>query len=357
MTKEIKVNRIKYLDGLRGISVLAVLFGHASGSFAADFPVLNFLIKYLLPSASIGVHVFFVISGFIITHLLIKEVKETGKINTLEFYKRRIRRIFPAFYTYILCIIILCLTLELPMSIKHISTAATFTWNYGVFLPGTNSGARGDLLGHFWTLCLEEQFYLIWPGILFFFGLKFTRNFALTTIFLMPALRVISYFLFPNVRGQLMMMLHTGLDQIMIGCLLAFYVNDPICENQIKKLSKKFFALVATVYILYLAPQLGAHFKGAYLFTFGVAVQGLAITSILIYLRHNKNSILESPLLTHIGRISFSLYLWQQLFTFGPKYFSCVLFLFPWNIISSFFAAELSYKFIEKPFLKSSKPS
>ena len=146
-------SRLPSLDGLRAISIFLVLLGHAGGTHGLvrlDLGIGDY--------AHLGVVVFFVISGFLITRLLLSEHAKKGQVSLQRFYTRRALRLFPASYTYIACITLLWLSGILHLEPRDLWHAVTYTVNY---LPG-----RTWQVGHLWSLSVEEQFYLLFPVLL-----------------------------------------------------------------------------------------------------------------------------------------------------------------------------------------------
>src|ERR1700753_2781860 len=140
---------IPSLDGLRTISVVLVMLGHLYGT--RGYPQ-DAITRQAGRFAHFGVEVFFVISGLLITTLLLKEREQTGRIDLVNFYLRRTFRIFPAAFFYITVVAIVAH----PGYLRY---AYTYTMCYA-------SQARPWLLGHLWSLSVEEQFYLLWPAAL-----------------------------------------------------------------------------------------------------------------------------------------------------------------------------------------------
>ena len=155
---------------------------------------------------NLGVSVFFVISGFLITLLLLKEECQYGDISLKNFYVRRACRILPAYFAFLLAMLIVWRLHFVDLGWGQLVAAATFTWNYSPL-------ASGWTLAHCWSLAVEEQFYLLWPlglsGLLFLMGRHYARGAAITLILLAPFLRVGTYLLIPDWRGRTGMMLHT----------------------------------------------------------------------------------------------------------------------------------------------------
>jgi len=133
-----------------------VLYGHAVGT--RGFPIHH----RSLGLAESGVRIFFIISGFLITKLLLYELESTGRISLKAFYRRRILRIFPAFYSYWLVMLLLNVSGLLVIPGKDLAYAATYTINYVLHRPWH--------LGHLWSLAVEEQFYALWPLTLVLLG-------------------------------------------------------------------------------------------------------------------------------------------------------------------------------------------
>src|SRR5437868_1936649 len=159
------MERIRSLDGLRAISILMVIFGHAGQTI--PYHIDHFLAYKLITDATLGVRIFFVISGFLITKLLLIEKEKTGDISIRNFYARRVIRIFPVFYLYILVLLLLKWFFKPNVFEDYnlILFAGLYLWNYKHLFyqsPFPNDPAF-HIVGHFWSLSMEEQFYLLWP--------------------------------------------------------------------------------------------------------------------------------------------------------------------------------------------------
>jgi peptidoglycan/LPS O-acetylase OafA/YrhL len=342
------MERLKGIDGLRAIAVLMVILSHSIGSFSLNsFAFLG----DLLGNGALGVRIFFVISGFLITFLLLKENKLFGSIDFSAFFVRRSLRIFPAFFAYILVVSLFSYYDHINVSKQQIFSAATFSSNYGhVWMD--DIGPDGWFLGHFWTLALEEQYYLFLPLTILLFGLARLPYYLLFIIVLMPMVRVVSYFLFPESRGQLGMMFHTAIDPILIGTVGAFlFFKKNKMLNYISFKSKPL--LICVILILFLISPMLAHNVRGYETVLGITIESSLVLYVIIWLQLNSGSfavrILESRALVFIGMISYSLYLWQQLFLTD---LNTVLTGVGLNVMAIFFVAVISYYFIEKPFLK-----
>ena len=169
-----KSPHVKSLDGVRGIAVLLVILIHS----------------HLCSFGWVGVQMFFVLSGFLITRILISETGENLKNYLLRFYWRRGLRIWPVYFGFLgVCVVVYQFT-----GIPETMTTAwvwltTFTYNLVRYLPGFQDS---NYFGHFWTLCIEEQFYLVWPFVVFFLSRAWLRRVVVTLVVVGPLIRLVS---------------------------------------------------------------------------------------------------------------------------------------------------------------------
>jgi len=161
------------IDGLRALSVIAVILYHANFQFND---------QYLFRGGYIGVDIFFVISGYLITSLITKELNDTGSFNFVNFYLRRARRILPVLILIILCFIPFAWFYLLPNSLTDFSSSIFFSTFFTSNFFFNNIGHDyGDTLSitkpflHTWSLSVEEQFYILYP-LFFFCCFKFIKN-------------------------------------------------------------------------------------------------------------------------------------------------------------------------------------
>ena len=172
--------QIASLDGLRAISIGFVIFAHLSGTqFFPSFVVAR------RSFGNYGVRIFFVISGFLITTLLLQELASSGRISLKRFYLRRVFRILPAKYFYILATLIATLIGWIHVSGNDFMHALTYTANYDF--------DRSWYVTHLWSLAVEEQFYLIWPAVLALAGSRKGMLVAASMIAVSPLLRTIAF--------------------------------------------------------------------------------------------------------------------------------------------------------------------
>lgn len=340
--------RLPSLDGLRAVSILMVLAAHSVRT--AGFP--DWLKPYsgYLWSGGLGVRTFFVISGFLITWLLLREQAQTGRIDLVAFYKRRMLTIFPVFYAFLGTVLLLSLWVYRDFSLSEWLSAATFTLNY---YPGHWT------LGHLWSISVEEQFYLLWPFTLTL--LETPRRLliaAAVVILAAPVLRVLFYLSPWRWLGDYAFFTHA--DSLMFGCLLAILGSTDLGARlrQPLLLYRRWVQLVV-VAAIYGIWMLSLHGRwGLFTVPFGATVQGMAIAALIASVVWCQAGTLYRWLnlrpMAAIGVISYGLYLWQQLILYPAAYPDGDLWwrAFPQNLVIVFMVAWLSYRWIERPFLR-----
>jgi peptidoglycan/LPS O-acetylase OafA/YrhL len=185
------------------------------------------------------------------------------------------------------------------------------------------------------------------------FGLTRASRVAWAIVLISPIMRIATYLLIPGLRGNLAMMLHCAADPIMAGCLAALWQHEQQLEKVLVRFSHWLWPSVAVGFLLFVSPVCHTLLEGAYTYTIGMSLDSLSIVFLLLWLVRHPTSIagqfLERPIVRHIGMLSYSLYLWQQLFLTSLNHtWSGV---FPINVLASVAAAECSFWVIERPFL------
>jgi peptidoglycan/LPS O-acetylase OafA/YrhL len=332
--------RFPSLDGWRAISILLVLGNHIPRMPGSPWEHSQFLLTYL--DGNLGVRFFFVISGFLITWLMLKDETEFGKVNLKNFYIRRTLRIWPVYVTFV----ILLFALQ-SIGVVHQTGSAwrgllTFTRNF----YDEDSGTPGDSVsGHCWSLSIEEQFYLFWPIIFYFTGRK-RLWFLLFAILFSAGFRTVellglyerhyAHYLFQEFST------FNYLDHLGWGCLGAFVLADR--KDTLEALVRKKPAICFSfLFSFILIP---------YLIRLGNGLQAIGLIGLLLHSVICPNwmfyRILNFKWVTKIGIWSYSIYIWQQLvWMLWPPVMVKVWFLW---IPVAFGVAWLSYEFLEKPF-------
>lgn len=341
--------RLKCFDGLRAISIIMVIVAHSKSTWGDD---ISSALSALIRNGGTGVRCFFVISGFLITYLLIKEIQQNGRLSLSGFYARRTLRIFPALFFYLGIVAVLTSAGWIDLSSQQFIAASTFTWNYGHTWI-SEVGAHSYFLGHLWSLSLEEQFYLVWPGIIILLGFSGSLRLAIVAIALMPVLRIATYFLFPDSQPFITSMFHTAVDPILIGAVGAVLAHLYDVNILMRRKGAYLLFMVCVIFLLIASPLL-SHYVRGYHVVLGITLDSLAILFIIFWLQSYPDSftgkLLESSPMVWIGTLSYSLYLWQQLFLSPLN--DTLLGVWPINLLAVFVCAIFSYYIIEKPFLK-----
>jgi len=317
--------RIPSLDGVRAIAVLLVIGGHLGRNWGS---------VVFLPI--FGVHVFFVLSGYLITTLLQQEREGRGRIDLIGFYLRRCFRIFPAAFAFMAVI-----ALIEPATRSALLYAATYTVSYHL-------SSTPLVFWHLWSLSVEEQFYLIWPLALL---LAYQRRVWVAWLAMIAAA---GFRLAMVLNGSThdFAFVHYSfpgtMDSIAAGCLLAIYY--PQIRQRWKWMTESAAVAIAipvTAWIL--ATTCFGDSRIKLVRDVGSTMWGLVpllIALSLFVLIERADKILNNPVAATIGVLSYSLYLWQQPFTVSDQHSA-------WQAVLMLTGcAVASYRLVEKPMLK-----
>ena len=343
-----KINYRPEIDGLRAIAVIAVIVYHIK---------INILNYEILSGGFVGVDIFFVISGYLITLIILKELYLTGTFSFKQFYERRVRRILPALLVVMLVSLPFAWIYLIPNSFvdfsKSIIYSLLFNSNFYFWSSGQEYGADSGLLKaylHTWSLSVEEQFYIIFPIFLLLI-FKFLRKYIIyffilgfiTSLFVADwgskNYPFFNFYILPT-RGW----------EILAGSILAYYEHKRIehNKNQILNLLLSTIGLLLILYsIIFFNEQ-----------TFHPSFQTLfPIVGVCLVIWFTKKdglvgTLLSSKIFVWIGLISYSLYLWHypifsfdRIIGFSDHHISRKIFL----VISLFLVSFCSYYFVEKP--------
>ena len=309
----------------------------------------NRYVQTLAAQGELGVEIFFGLSGFLITTLLLREQERSGKVNLAAFYKRRAFRIFPAAWVYLGAILLLEAASLIPSLSKSEITSSLFFWR--------NYSSPGPATGHYWSLSVEEHFYLLWPALFHFIPNK--KKLCMVSITAALAVAVwrvidnrfqIAHNAFPIIPAW-QFRTDLKIDAILWGCIAALTLPE------IKSVMMKIGAFRAQI----------VAFSGATLFALlrffeiPFAELGLAvfipamIISTIVSPHTLYGRMFELSGLRFIGRISFSLYLWQQVFLYvwAPLYPHPDGYgLIGWLILAgTMLCALASYYLVEQPMI------
>ncbi len=388
---------IKPLDGFRAIAVILVIFRHWNFSFLK------------LEFGWIGVNFFFVLSGFLIASILLEDKKNLSFAKYIKlFYIKRTLRIFPIYYFYLIGCILLLFFLSTFYELKFIENAyihlkhnlallSTYTYNFNIprdVLTDTQV-THSKFFNHLWSLAVEEQFYLFFPFIAYFFNKKTLKYLMIAVITLSPVLRyvVAEHFLLdlmhPAWAGlTIYENTLTQLDALAMGVLLA-----TINLNKITLKNSTFVFTVLSIVVFLLSVVFALRYLGVnisykslsfqlisiqlryhtqtlldYYYTISFTiVNSMAVLIIVACLKNLKSiKILNNKYLVKIGQISYGIYLYHSaicllFFEIGRYVFGVNVInnnalleigIFILFLITTYLVSTISFKYIEKPFLR-----
>jgi peptidoglycan/LPS O-acetylase OafA/YrhL len=307
--------------------------GHLVGT--QGYPITLDWYRLIFPSAHMGVKTFFVISGFLITYLLIREQRKYGSILLKRFFFRRILRIWPAFFGYVAFVAIFAALGWVVLKQGDLLHASTFTMNY--------HWVRGWPLGHIWSLSVVEQFYFLWPAVLALFGVRAGIRGAAAYVLVAPLVRVGIWYYFPDLRVGVAESFETVADNLAIGCILAATRDQLWAREGWRK-----FILSPWFVVVPLIVYASDHLEGfpSYGYPLGHSIENIGLALCLEWCLRNYPKrafprFVNHRILTAVGRMSYSLYLWQQMFL--NRSAKSLLCAFPQNLLLAFAVASIAY--------------
>ena len=340
-----RLGYVPALDGVRGVAIALVVLWHAF-----HVPVGGFL----------GVHVFFVLSGFLITALLLQEWEGTGAISVRHFYFRRALRLFPALAAMLLAYTTSQVARELARpEALDLSTALKGVL-YSVFYVSNIVQASGVVLGvtisHLWSLATEEQFYLLWPFVLVLalrrgVGQR-SLEVGLAAAIALVALHRLQLTLADAPRERLYFAPDTTFDAILVGCLLGVWFSSGRLPALLR--SPRFVGWAAVPAIAFGAAAValaGIESRALYAFVLlpFVLAAGIFVLSAATEETAFARVLAVRPLV-FLGRISYSLYLWHTMaLVFGRDLLGVSA---AGGVVLAVAAATVSHYAIERPFLR-----
>jgi peptidoglycan/LPS O-acetylase OafA/YrhL len=352
-------------DGLRALCISAVLMRHVK-----TIPQL----QWIETRGWYGVDVFFVLSGFLITWILAGELDADGTIRVSRFYLRRALRLQPAFFSALLCTLVFQALFDsggLNGTLHDLPYLLSYTFNFAMAF----GIARRTPIVVAWSLCIEEQFYLIWPLVLRLLGVRRGLWFAISAVVGVGVIRTILYawlnrghFYVPSASsyGFLYYFTLTRVDTIFAGCALALALKEPRIGNKLRTIASSLWypgaASLCAIVLIYWGTGSGegGGWRGL---TLGGTVMAISVAGVVLALFVRADSVISRVLstkpLVFVGRISYGIYLFHVLTwrvlrphfdapTSGPAVRALAL---PVVLALSIFVAWLHYRYVEDYFL------
>jgi peptidoglycan/LPS O-acetylase OafA/YrhL len=326
------------LDGLRAVAVFVVISNHFFG------PAIP---------GDLGVSAFFVLSGFLITWLLLKEYRTAGTVSVRSFYSRRVLRIFPAYYCFIAVSFLIDYIRGHPWDGALGWSGVSYLVNY----YNATHGHPATSIAHAWSLAMEEQFYLLWPLVLLTLARRRTGSALAILAVIVAAVAAWRSFLYLDRHVSTAYVYNafdTRCDELAVGCFLAFCAGQA-WFLQFARAVSRFAVLPLVTVILLIISRLGI--SAAYHYSIGFTLDALLVMVLLVQVlllhRHPMWAWLQHPVVRYLGTISYPLYLWHAwalgvgrwLHPLPPAGQFIV------GVASCIAVATGSYFLIEKPFL------
>ena len=327
--KEIqRIDHITSLDGLRGIAVLFVLVSHF-GIFAPQGLTGITLIDHFFRGGYLGVDIFFVLSGFLITSLLLNEHEAHSKIYLLRFYGRRFLRLLPA-----LSLLLLLYSIVTVLEGQAFSSIAPgiwsglfyyLNWQYVFSFPEL----YGDL-GYLWSLSIEEQFYIVWPAVVILL-LRFTKKTLIHISFIAVLIAFVMWHRHvlwttttevPYERFTIFVRTDARIDSLLVGCITAFIYRFRLISIKLSQMLAIFGVIVLFLYLEFSQPYKGYMFSGGFtVVAVSVGCLVLGLTTSTFYLTR----LFSGRVIVFIGKTSYGIYLWHfPIFTFVNRHMTTV---------------------------------
>ncbi|MEM8512413.1 peptidoglycan/LPS O-acetylase OafA/YrhL [Massilia sp. MP_M2] len=331
-------SRVRYIDTWRFFAIALVIISHiiefSHPIYRETFPGLIWRIH---PLGRLGVHIFFCLSGYVICRGMMNEVARSGSLSMRDFYFRRVCRIFPPLFLYLLLLALMTAAGIIDMSIAQFTQSALFLCNIEML------GGCGWYAAHTWSLAYEEQFYLIFPMLFVGLAIARKRRKLLNVIGVLIAIVLLAH-----LAGQPALAYYLSIFNYMLwGCAFALY------EHKAAPLLKR---MPVALWYAGCAVLLGVNFIALPALLMEV-VYPLAAPLIICAVvfgtpLHQRpiGKLFGFPFLAYLGQISYTIYLWQQAATKDHGFASpLVVFGFLGFV---FVLAHFSYKYVEIPLIR-----
>ena len=295
--------KLPSLDGVRAVAVLLVIFHHLNVPYSPD---------------GRGVLTFFVLSGFLITWMMLNESEKTGDVSIRNFYLRRILRIFPGFYVFLVLAFAAQWLTEGGMSGTTLGDylgAFSYTSNYRfALMPHMNHACW-----HTWALSMEEQFYLLWPCLFVAFqkDLRKLSHLLIAAIVLVDVYRIVLFFKFQVNENWLERSFDCRVDHILVGCLLAVLIKRGVLLRFWNFLAARTWISLVSLALMVASIAMDFRFQLPYKFAFGFVVDPLLTAIFLVQVIAMGSTWLWGWLnwrvVRYLGQVSYGMFLYHMM--------------------------------------------
>lgn len=332
---------IPSLDGIRAVSIIIVFAGHAG------IPI------YILGSS--GVTIFFFLSGFLITTLLIREQDKTGSISLKAFYLRRALRILPPMYLVLIVALVLAAT-AIPDSVTTAGTAsAALQWtNYYIIFAGRDGLV--STMNALWSLAVEEHFYLLFPLLLIgLTGYRLTRRRQAAVLATISVAMMLwrCYLVFGRHAGfdRVYLSTDTRADSILWGCVLALVANPALNAVRTRRTAWVYGGLPAGIVLFWLAQKVPQNEAISVGYTVQAVALAIIFTVVVSFPECWAGKVLNFPPVAFLGVLSYSFYLVHRVVIIGLQT-RTHLSTYPLALLAFIISVAASYclyRFVEQP--------
>jgi len=365
-----RLGHIPALDGIRGVAILLVVLSHLTPTGPNARHGISHLIVRLSDSGTIGVDLFFVLSGFLITGILLRS--KNSRRYFINFYGRRALRIFPIYYFVLALVAIALFTVPALSSYQNLRSNWPYFWFYGTNILIARHGpaaveGRWLGLGYLWSLAVEEHFYLFWPMIVLLCSRKTLIRVCVALLAIAPLFRAFSPFMWSEPIASYVLT-WCRMDALVIGALLAIVANDTNPADIVRRF--RWVGLISTpLFILYICIRLihpslvhdaiARTMEGSINALFFVSLIAISLVPGVI------STIMTTRTLRFFGVYSYGIYVWHGVLlnlineslstrrlSFGDHLWIGVIPHYVLSIAAMTVVAMLSYHLLEQPFLK-----
>lgn len=359
--------RFHTLDALRFFAFLKVFLLHIP--LQGEFPIFSFLKS----GGGIGVSLFFVLSGFLITYLLVFEKIQSGQISIKRFFLRRSFRIYPLFFFLVLLAFILPYHFKEKIGFHMVGGGYDFDWRYSFFFLENykmlimDNFPKTTPLSVFWSLCIEEHFYIVWMVAIFLLPIKRILAFLLLSVGVAWIARYFDTAIWDNTMIE-QNDLFTNIDYFAIGGILGYFVAKDYhrVASSIQNISNtwKYFFIALVIAMVVFQDQILPS-NNFILSIFRPTIIAAAFTSLIAIFIPEKSSIRisDNHIISYLGKISYGLYVYHIIFVhvLFQYFIKHKILMDDWLTVGGFMIAVLggsiltsmlSFRFLEQPFLE-----